>query len=190
MRLNTACGLCLEKREGAQRSERRKRAYNSERHRYCAAHYPWCVACLSLHLCLGLTMCPSAIPRPCRHPGCPGKTTVGLYCDKHYPQYQRAKDARIKRSHAHDTEYHDRLAFYRSTAWQRARTMHLHNCPICVTLGCGILATEVDHIVPMIEGGEPLDDANLQSLCKGCHSRKTLREVRASGRLRRGVVKG
>ncbi|MCK4624021.1 MAG: HNH endonuclease [Phycisphaerae bacterium] len=36
--------------------------------------------------------------------------------------------------------------------------------------------TEADHIVPIREGGARYDLANLQGLCKPCHSRKTATE--------------
>jgi hypothetical protein len=39
------------------------------------------------------------------------------------------------------------------------------------------LATEVDHIVPMRQGGARLDRANLQPLCGNCHRRKTRAET-------------
>lgn len=43
--------------------------------------------------------------------------------------------------------------------------------PVCEH--CGIrAATEVDHIVPLAEGGARLDRANLQALCHRCHMRK------------------
>jgi 5-methylcytosine-specific restriction endonuclease McrA len=35
---------------------------------------------------------------------------------------------------------------------------------------------EVDHIVPVSEGGHPFDPANLQTLCEECHRDKTARE--------------
>jgi 5-methylcytosine-specific restriction protein A len=38
------------------------------------------------------------------------------------------------------------------------------------------MATEVDHIVPVARGGALLDWDNLQSMCHGCHSRKTASE--------------
>lgn len=43
---------------------------------------------------------------------------------------------------------------------------------------------EVDHIVEVSRGGNPLDEANLQTLCKPCHRRKTGRflAVRATER--------
>lgn len=33
----------------------------------------------------------------------------------------------------------------------------------------------VDHIVPLPEG-DRFDDANLQSICRSCHARKTAKE--------------
>lgn len=35
---------------------------------------------------------------------------------------------------------------------------------------------EVDHIVPVSEGGHPFDPGNLQTLCEDCHQEKTSRE--------------
>ena len=35
---------------------------------------------------------------------------------------------------------------------------------------------EVDHLVPLEQGGAPYDLSNLQSLCKGCHVAKTTGE--------------
>ena len=35
---------------------------------------------------------------------------------------------------------------------------------------------EVDHITPISAGGKPFDMENLQTLCFGCHMRKTLQE--------------
>ena len=32
---------------------------------------------------------------------------------------------------------------------------------------------EVDHIIPLATGGAPYDLANLQTLCRACHIRKT-----------------
>lgn len=43
--------------------------------------------------------------------------------------------------------------------------------PLCRM--CGKLADLVDHITPILDGGAVLDDNNLQSLCKACHTTKT-----------------
>lgn len=50
---------------------------------------------------------------------------------------------------------------------------------------CGDPATEVDHIIPVGEGGARKDPGNLQSLCSPCHKTKTKREAaRAQRRAR------
>lgn len=38
---------------------------------------------------------------------------------------------------------------------------------------------EVDHIVPLTDGGSHCDPSNTQSLCKSCHSSKTARDKAA-----------
>ena len=49
--------------------------------------------------------------------------------------------------------------------------MKLARRPMCES--CGSAATEVDHIVALSRGGTNEMD-NLRSLCKSCHSRKTV----------------
>jgi len=41
------------------------------------------------------------------------------------------------------------------------------------------MAVEIDHIVPLSEGGAPLDRENLQGLCREHHREKTRAEHRA-----------
>jgi hypothetical protein len=43
--------------------------------------------------------------------------------------------------------------------------------PLCVV--CQAPATDVDHIQPIADGGEPWDMANMQALCHSHHSEKT-----------------
>ena len=63
---------------------------------------------------------------------------------------------------------------YNSKNWRNKRAMLLARQPVCP---CGQSATEVDHIIPVADGGG--DDAeNLQGLCKSCHTRKTSAETR------------
>ena len=40
-------------------------------------------------------------------------------------------------------------------------------------VNCGAIATEVDHIVEIQDGGAEFDLSNLRSLCHGCHVKKT-----------------
>lgn len=68
--------------------------------------------------------------------------------------------------------------------WRRLRMWFLRRNPVCVRcrlLGLVTPATEVDHITPIRDGGERLDQSNLQALCKRCHSRKTRREQMGKG---------
>lgn len=62
------------------------------------------------------------------------------------------------------------------------RAAKLRADPICEQPGCRALATEVDHIQGVGDGGERYDWTNLQSLCTPCHERKTLAEAQAARR--------
>jgi 5-methylcytosine-specific restriction endonuclease McrA len=71
-------------------------------------------------------------------------------------------------------DHPERAKFYQSGPWKIARDEQLREEPDCRV--CGEPATHVDHIVPIAEGGEPLNADNLQSLCKRHHGPKTLAE--------------
>jgi 5-methylcytosine-specific restriction enzyme A len=77
---------------------------------------------------------------------------------------------------------------YDKATWKRTRAAQLSReprCEECLKLGLLIPATEVDHKIPVAAGGAPFDSANLQSLCKRCHSVKTRGEQ--TGRSRRRI---
>ena len=57
------------------------------------------------------------------------------------------------------------------------RRQVLADHPLCMTKGCDGLATDVDHIIAVRDGGHLFDRRNLQALCRSCHSRKTAGEV-------------
>jgi len=109
--------------------------------------------------------------KACLHPFCPNLTADGK-CTEHTThesrQYERGRSSRSKRGY-------DRT-------WQKMRGMQLRREPFCQADGCFEQAEEVDHIVPLNRGGKRLDSANLQSLCKSCHSRKTANEDGGFGR--------
>ena len=69
--------------------------------------------------------------------------------------------------------------------WRRLRNEILRRdgfvCIPCKTQGRIKLATEVDHIVPMFEGGSDAK-ANLQAICTECHKAKTQAEAHRAGR--------
>ena len=46
-------------------------------------------------------------------------------------------------------------------------------CPVCQAKGYTVAGVEVDHIVPISQGGSLMDRANLQHLCVPCHEAKT-----------------
>ena len=106
--------------------------------------------------------------RPCRHPGCTELTREG-YCPQHKPRERRSADA---------AAWHK---LYSLDIWiDDLRPTQLINepfCRECARRGERVRAPEVDHIVPH-RGDMALftDRRNLQSLCKSCHSRKTLAE--------------
>ena len=67
--------------------------------------------------------------------------------------------------------------------WQRLRIAHLAINPLCAQ--CGAMATDVDHVNTIRSHPElRLAPSNLQSLCKPCHSRKTVAEDGGFGRRR------
>lgn len=71
---------------------------------------------------------------------------------------------------------------------QRMRTW-LKQDARCAVCGCVLSITEgeLDHIVPLVDGGE-LADHNVQFLCRDCHGAKTAGE--ATARSQRGVIDG
>mgnify|MGYP000603720915 CR=1 FL=1 len=69
--------------------------------------------------------------------------------------------------------------FYDKAIWKKTRRLQLSKqplCEYCTKIGMVVVATDVDHVVRMSEGGAALDPNNLQSLCHRCHSNKTGRE--------------
>lgn len=64
--------------------------------------------------------------------------------------------------------------------WQALRLSHLAQHPLCVPCSAAGLtteATEVDHATPHRGDRDLLmDPGNLTSMCKPCHSKKTVRE--------------
>ena len=72
-----------------------------------------------------------------------------------------------------------------STQWQKVRDIKIRRTPLCEDpmqrhLNQPIAAREVDHIVPLGQGGAPFDYENLQSLCVSCHAVKSRRETHAT----------
>ncbi len=80
---------------------------------------------------------------------------------------------------AQEGRIYSNTKFYTSPKWRRLRELQLQQQPICEECqrkGIITQANVADHIVPINQGGEPLDIENLQSLCHRCHNRKSGRE--------------
>lgn len=112
---------------------------------------------------------PARPMRPCTHPGC-RRLSVDGRCPLHprwmlrQPRTQRFYDSRRWRDHI------------------RPSQLRRHPlCEECARPGHAVIATEVDHV-----DGDPTNnaDTNLRSICKSCHSRKTVLQDGGFGRPR------
>lgn len=113
-------------------------------------------------------MVPRKPKRPCSHPGCP-ELTHDRFCEQH----AKAEDARY-RTYQRDPKINKRY----DHRWRKIRNTYITKHPLCEHCqanGRVMPAQEVDHIIPLEDGGTH-DEANLQALCKPCHSSKTARE--------------
>ncbi len=114
---------------------------------------------------------PNKALKTCSHYGC-SKLTTGRYCDTHRLQHTRQYD--YDRGSPTDRGY--------GSKWVAARNAYIRRNPICAICSKeGIItrATCVDHIIPH-RGDMNLfwnQKNNWQSLCKSCHSRKTMKEL-------------
>ena len=111
--------------------------------------------------------------RPCRHPGCMVLVSNG-YCDAHRPTPRQ--DIRSEASKRWRWMYKTDLWLKKLRPEQLAKEPF---CRECGKHGGRVYATDVDHIKDH-KGDWSLfsDPSNLQSLCHGCHSRKTLLDLR------------
>ena len=65
---------------------------------------------------------------------------------------------------------------YCTVRWRKLRRQKLTEDPLCAhcqAIGKVTPATQVDHVRPINQGGDPWAWDNLQALCASCHSRKT-----------------
>jgi 5-methylcytosine-specific restriction protein A len=126
-----------------------------------------------------------AIRKMCCRPGCDELALEGsARCAEHEAERVAKQKARAARAKLNDVAKAG-AKLYALPAWKRLRRQWLEAHPLCSDCaGVGLVeaATDVDHITPH-RGDRALffDRNNLQSLCHSCHSRKTAREVLATG---------
>jgi 5-methylcytosine-specific restriction endonuclease McrA len=103
--------------------------------------------------------------RLCNQPRCANPATTRGRCAEHARSYNR------------DT--HRNRHIYNSKRWKLTRRAVLLDQPICADCDQA-LAVDVDHIVPLEQGGDPWARSNLAGLCRSCHGSKTRREQGSS----------
>ena len=88
----------------------------------------------------------------------------------------RRRSRRRRRNQLTDRARKHSAARGYNAAWKRLRKQVLDEEPTCQYMSghnlCGRLTTEVDHIVPLSEGGTN-QRHNLRAMCKKHHSRRT-----------------
>ena len=107
--------------------------------------------------------------KPCRKPGC-CVLTREAYCPEHKPRRAERRESE---------QWH---SLYSLPVWKYdlrpSQLLREPFCRSCTAQGKRVRATVADHIVPH-RGDMSLftDRNNLQSLCEGCHNRKTAKEM-------------
>ena len=112
---------------------------------------------------------PTAPLKPCAMPGCK-ELTARVRCAVH--EQQRAREYRKRRPAEH--------RFYKTARWLRFRKRYLASNPLCVACkehGVITPATDVDHVIPLRQGGRPLAWRNVRALCHSHHSQRTGRDT-------------
>lgn len=69
--------------------------------------------------------------------------------------------------------------------WQKLRNQYIAQNPICcdplkLHPNRVIPATDVDHVIPLAQGGARLEWSNLRSLCRECHRQVTARATKSA----------
>ena len=104
-------------------------------------------------------------------------------CEKHTRQIAP------KRRYAH--HYHQGKHIYTSARWIALRDDHRRShpcCELCERRGIYRPVDVVDHVHELLDGADPFDPDNLQSLCTECHNRKTGDEAKKRARRKKGPL--
>jgi 5-methylcytosine-specific restriction endonuclease McrA len=101
--------------------------------------------------------------RLCLEARCARAATARGRCDEHRKQLERERSRRRRET---------TNGVYKRKKWEIIRRFVLRRDPICKVCDRA-LSTEVDHVIPLAQGGDPYDPARLQGICSPCHWRKT-----------------
>jgi 5-methylcytosine-specific restriction enzyme A len=93
-------------------------------------------------------------------------------CDDCRRRYERERSAR-RRANATRARA---IQVYHSKQWAMLRKFVLDPDPICTACG-ERLSSQVDHILPISEGGTECNPAGRQGICTPCHQAKSAREA-------------
>ncbi|MFT4271293.1 MAG: HNH endonuclease signature motif containing protein [Pantoea sp.] len=112
---------------------------------------------------------PPRTPKACRVRGCRNTTTdPSGYCTSHVGEgWKNYKPGQTR----HERGYGSKWDVIRARILKRDKGL----CQDHLSRGVVRQAACVDHIIAKAHGGTD-DDSNLQSLCWGCHTRKTATE--------------
>jgi 5-methylcytosine-specific restriction enzyme A len=86
----------------------------------------------------------------------------------------------LKHRHAPTRSSYRQEKLYSTAAWHRYRKAIIsRRGGECTACGATPLDQHIhlDHIVPLVDGGEAFNELNIQILCRECHGRKTAKEV-------------
>ena len=101
---------------------------------------------------------------------------------KHRPWIPKRKAKKpILQSNAHRSSA-DMQHFYQSKAWKSLRNYKIQLQPLCEHCerkGLTEPGKEIDHIIAIKDNGSRLSLDNLQTLCRSCHSKKSVQEREA-----------
>jgi 5-methylcytosine-specific restriction enzyme A len=93
--------------------------------------------------------------RLCLESRCPNPATARGRCDAHRKPIERERSRR-RREATRGT--------YKRKKWETIRRLVLFRDPICKVCD-NALSTEVDHIIPLAQGGEPYRLDGLRGIC-------------------------
>lgn len=104
--------------------------------------------------------------KSCLEPRCPYTATYRGRCSLHAKGRERTISRAGKR-------------IYNTKRWEMTRRAKLRLSPLCEWDGCTEIATDVHHVHPLGQGGDPWSIDGLESLCHSHHSMLTRREQMA-----------